>query len=178
MSMFSDPKKNVGEMLIGEGMKVADFGSGIGFYSFALAERVNEHGKVFAIDIMSDHLLKMKNEAARRNFNHIDFIHADLEAAKGSGLKDQFVDRVVIVNMLFQVDHPKRVIEEAKRILKRTGKVVLVEWSDSFNMIGPHPDRVINEKQAITMFKEYGFEVEKKFDAGSHHYGLLFKLAH
>jgi ubiquinone/menaquinone biosynthesis C-methylase UbiE len=175
--MFSDPKKNIGQMFIGEGMKVADFGAGVGFYTFALAEKVGEYGRVFALDVVGDHLVKIKKEAERKGIKHIDVVHADLEVPKGSGLPDASVDRVLITDVLFQVDHPGHVAAEAKRILKRTGKVVVIEWVESFNMIGPHPDHVMSEKETVAAFTELGFKVENNFDAGSHHYGIIFKLA-
>ncbi|MES3005419.1 MAG: methyltransferase domain-containing protein [Patescibacteria group bacterium] len=175
--MFSDPKKNIVEMNIGEGMSVVDFGSGVGFYTFPLAERVGEYGKVFAVDVMVDHLTKIHREADRRNFKNISVIHADLETPKGSGLPDASVDRVVITNVLFQVDDPKQIAVEAKRIIKKNGRVAVVEWVESFGMMGPHPDHVMSEKETINTFAEEGLVVDKKFDAGSHHYGLLFKHA-
>jgi ubiquinone/menaquinone biosynthesis C-methylase UbiE len=174
--MFSDPKKNIVEMQIGEGMTVADFGSGAGFYSFALAERVGQYGKVYAIDVMDELLGKIKREAEHRGLKQIDFIHADLEARNSSGLANASVDRVVITNVLFQVEDPASIAKEAKRILKRNGRIAVIEWVESFKMTGPHPDHVMNEKETIEVFTNEGLIVDKKFDAGSHHYGLLFKL--
>lgn len=175
--MFSDPKKNITEMNVGEGMWVADFGAGVGFYTLALANRVGEYGKVFAIDVQADHLAKIKREAEKNNLKQIQLVHADIEAHKGSGLPDGIVDRVLITNVLFQVENPKQIAVEAKRILKKNGRVAVVEWIESFKMIGPHPDHVISEKETIDVFTEIGLVVDKKFDAGSHHYGILFKTA-
>lgn len=175
--MFSDPKKNVAEMNVGEGMKVADFGSGAGFYTLALSQRVGEYGKVYAIDVMADHLARIKREVDRRGIKNIELIHADLEKPKGSGLPDGSIDRVLISNVLFQVEHPKTLALEAKRIIKRKGRIAVIEWIESYGMIGPHSDHIVTEKQAIQTFTEIGLVVDKKFDAGSHHYGLLFKNA-
>jgi len=175
--MFSDPRKNIIEMNVGEGMKVADFGSGAGFYTFALADRVGEYGKIYAIDIMADHLAKIKREAERRGIKQVDFIHADLESAHGSALPPGSVDRVLITNILFQVDDPKLIAKEAKRVLKRTGKIAVIEWSGSPGLVGPHMDHVVKENEAMKIFIDEGLVLERKFDAGTHHYGLLFKLA-
>ncbi|MEN9649639.1 MAG: hypothetical protein RL094_606 [Candidatus Parcubacteria bacterium] len=173
--MFSDPLKNIAHMYIGEGMHVADFGAGIGHYTLAIAKKVGEYGKVFAIDVQADHLSALKNDAKRKKVHNIELIHSDLEQPNGSCLPDALIDRVVIVNMLFQNEHPEQIAKEAKRILKSKGRVVVIEWIDSYNHIGPHPDHVLQRERAQQIFMQQGFELEKGFDAGSHHYGLLFK---
>lgn len=175
--MFSDPKKNIAEMNIGEGMKVADFGAGVGYYTFPLAERVGEHGEVFAVDVMADHLSMIQKGAAAKHLKQVHVVHGDLEIEKGSKLPDDSVDRVVITNVLFQVDNPKQIAREAKRILKRNGRVGIIEWKESYKMIGPHPEHVMSEQETVLVFGEVGFVVDKKFDGGSHHYGILFKHA-
>lgn len=174
--MFSHPKKNSDQMFIGEGMHVADFGSGTGSLTIHLAEKVGPHGKIFAIDFYEDHLLKLKNEAKRHGLENIHIIKSDLETENGSGLKAHSVDRVVISNILFHLENREVIAKEALRIIKPRGKVVVIDWEDSFGHIGPHPDHVFKKGQALILFKRYGFELEKEIDAGSHHYGLLFKL--
>jgi len=49
--MFSDPKKNIEQMQLEHGMKIADLGSGSGFYSLEAARVVGDGGKVYAIDV-------------------------------------------------------------------------------------------------------------------------------
>lgn len=173
--MFSDPLKNISQMYIGEGMHVADFGAGMGNYTLAIAKKVGEYGRVFAVDVQGEHLSALKNEAKRKKLHNIELIHSDLEQPNGSCLPDNLIDRVVIVNMLFQNEHPEQIAKEAKRILKSKGRVCVIEWIDSFNQIGPHPDHVLPREMAMKVFYDAGFELEKGFDAGSHHYGLLFK---
>jgi SAM-dependent methyltransferase len=92
-------------------------------------------------------------------------------------LADRLVDAVIVSNVLFQTDSKYGVALEAKRILKPDGKVLLVDWQDSYGGLGPDPDHVFTEAQAEEVFKEAGFIVDNRFNAGDHHYGLVFKLA-
>ncbi|MBU3668801.1 MAG: class I SAM-dependent methyltransferase [Candidatus Taylorbacteria bacterium] len=172
--MFSDPGKVIEQLYVAEGMTVADFGAGIGFYALQLARRVGPYGRVFAIDVDPDHLRKIKNEAVKEGMNQLEVIQGDLESFKGSGLVSASVDRIVIANVLFQSENPKAVVKEAKRILKHSGKIAVVEWVDSFNQIGPHPDHILTQEDARTIFESNGFVLESFIDAGSHHYGLLY----
>lgn len=63
---------------------------------------------------------------------------------------------------------------EIRRVLKENGKVLVVDWSDSFNGMGPQPNDIVTESVSRKMFTEKGFEFDEDFDAGEHHYGLIF----
>ena len=67
-------------------------------------------------------------------------------------------------------------LEEAKRIVRPGGKLMLVDWSESFGGLGPQPDQVIVAKDARELCEKHGFTHERDFDAGDHHYGLAFRL--
>lgn len=174
---FSDPFSNIVQMNVLPGMQVADFGSGVGFYSLALAQEVGKQGTVYAIDIQTDHLSKLKREAHHRGYDNIETIHGDLERIGGSGLIQGTIDRIVISNVLFQVDDPSIVAKEALRILKPSGCVAVIDWMESYNQIGPHPDRIILPTQVIQIFESVGFKMVSRLDSGAHHYGYLFKRA-
>jgi ubiquinone/menaquinone biosynthesis C-methylase UbiE len=173
--MFSDPLKNIAQMYIAEGMHIADFGAGVGFYSLALAKRVGEYGKVFALDVQAEHLSALQHEAKRQNLNNIEILHVDVEAPRGSGLQDASIDRVLIINMLFQNEKLDQIAAEATRILKQDGKIGVIEWIDSFDQMGPEKNLILKKEDIIALFEKAGCTVEKEFDAGTHHYGLLFK---
>lgn len=172
---FSDPYTNIKQMHISPGMHVADFGSGVGFYSLALADAVGHTGMVFAIDVQADHLSKLKREALHRGWDNVEVIQGDLEKPAGSGLIGSSVDRIVISNVLFQVQDPFTVATEAMRVIKPSGFVAVIDWTESFNQIGPHKDQILEPEKLIKVFETVGFEVVTRLDSGSHHYGYLFR---
>ncbi len=174
--MFSDPEKVIREMFVAEGMTVADFGSGVGFYTIPLSRRVGPYGRVFAVDIMGDFLRKLKNEASRAGLSNVEVIQGDLESPNGSGLLTASLDRIVIANTLFQSDNPLQVVLEARRVIKHNGKVAVIDWEDSFNQIGPHTDHVITKEETRDLFEQNGFQFESFIDAGEHHYGMLYSV--
>jgi hypothetical protein len=61
------------------------------------------------------------------------------------------------------------------RILKKKGRVLLVEWADSFAGMGPHRDHVVKQDDAKKIFIDAGFAYERDVKAGEHHYGLVFR---
>ena len=173
---FVKPEKTLHDMNIAEGMTVVDFDAGAGYYTMALAKKVGPHGKVFAIDTRSDLLTRIANEAKILKYKNVEVLRGDIESIKGSNLLERSVDRVVIANTLFVCDYPERAVKESIRILKRTGKIGVVDWVDSFTHFGPHPDCIIPREHIISWFAKEGMILDKEFDAGEYHYGLVFKF--
>lgn len=174
--MFSDPVKNIEQFSLGKGMYVADFGAGSGHYSFAAAQAVGEGGEVYAIDVQKDLLEKVKNEAKLRHLKNIEIIWADLEHVGGTKLHDQSMDVIIAANIFFQFENKDNPCIEIKRILKNNGRVLLIDWSASFNNLGPHPDHVFSEDAAKKLFEKHGFMIDREIvSAGAHHYGIIFR---
>lgn len=172
---FSDPKKNIQQLGLREGMRVADFGSGSGHYSRAAARIVGEHGRVYAIDIQRELLKEVKSFSSREQQDTIDVLSGDIETIGGSKLPDESVDAVILTNVLFQIEDKETTLAEASRVLKNGGNVFFIDWSLSFGGIGPHQNAVVDKATAKNLFQRGGFALEREFNAGAHHYGLVFK---
>ena len=175
---FAHPRRNVAILGIEHGMKVADFGSGSGAYALAIAEWLSNSGHVYAIDIQRDLLKRTQNEATRRKLKNISVVWGDLEVYGGSKIADRHVDLVLVSNLLFQVGERPAVIAEARRILKPTGRLVIIDWSDSFKGMGPHRDDVVTKDAALGITREGGFDLLREFSPGAHHYGLMLRPTH
>ncbi|PIQ68523.1 MAG: hypothetical protein COV91_03655 [Candidatus Taylorbacteria bacterium CG11_big_fil_rev_8_21_14_0_20_46_11] len=173
--MFSSPSYTIEQCGFQSGMKVADLGAGSGALSLLVARHVGDSGKVYAVEVQKDLLERLKNLAKHDHVLNIEIIWGDIEQPNGTHLKDHTVDMAIASNVLFQVEHKEGFVKEAKRILKPGGKVVLVDWSESFGGMGPSSEHVVGEQQGRALFEAGGFEFVKKIDAGEHHYGMIFK---
>lgn len=173
--MFSDPTKIIEQCGIQAGMDIADFGSGSGFYSLAASKALVSTGRVYAIDAQKDLLTKLKNHAVREGQYNIEVVWGDIEKLGGTKLRESSVDLVFMCNVFFQLENKEDAVKEALRILKPRGRIVFVDWSDSFGGIGPHQKSVFKKDKAVPFFEKYGFSMDKEITAGSHHYGYIFK---
>jgi ubiquinone/menaquinone biosynthesis C-methylase UbiE len=172
--MFSDPRDIVDQLHLSPDMKVADFGSGSGHYSLALAEKLRE-GRVYAVDVQRDLLERLKTQASKTFLTNIETVWGDIEKLGGTKLRDGSLDMVIVANLLFQVEDKKTPLLEAKRVLKPSGRLLLVDWSESFGGMGPAPEAVLNRLDAETLLTSCGFELVSEVSAGAHHYGIIFK---
>lgn len=173
--MFSDPEKNIAQLSLGEGNYVADFGSGSGFYSFAAAQAVGSTGRVYSLDIQKDLLQKVKKEAQARHLANIEIIWADLEHLGGSKLREASIDAVILANVLFQIENKDNSILEIKRILKKGGRVLVIDWLSSFGGLGPQSKDVLSKEKAQELFTKHGFAFDREISAGAQHYGLILR---
>jgi ubiquinone/menaquinone biosynthesis C-methylase UbiE len=171
---FADPKKNIEHLMIGEDMKVVDVGSGGGAYTF-VAAGIAESGKVYAIDVQKDLLSKLRAEAAKRHLHNIETVWADIEELGGTKLMDGIADRAIISNLLFQIEHKEGAAKEVARLVRPKGRLMVIDWTDSFGGLGPVPNDVFSASKARALFERAGFQMLKEFDAGDHHYGIIFE---
>lgn len=173
--MFLNPEHNLINAHIGLNMIVADFGAGSGYYAVSAAKLVGQDGQVFCVDINKDLLEKISKEASELGYSNIKIINGDVEKPNGSNLKSEEVDMVVVANTLFCVEDKEALAREALRVLKKGGRVLLVEWSDSFAGLGPHKDHIVSEDLSKKIFEKIGFNFLENINAGDHHYGLIFR---
>ena len=176
--MFANPQENLEKFGLSPGTIVADLGAGSGHYAFAAAKMVKGmemEGKVYAIDVQKDLLDKIKNEANREHLTNIEIIWGNAEKIGGTKLKEASVDAVISSNIFFQVEDRETFAKEIARILKPNGRLLFIDWSDSFGGIGPKADVIVKEDQAKSFFEKNGFVIERGIQAGSHHYGLVIR---
>lgn len=171
---FSDPRENVLQVGLREGMKVGDFGAGSGHYARAAAAIVGRSGKVYAIDIQEDVLKHLKLNTHERHQRTIETIWGDIEKQGGTHLRDASLDAVLLANTLFQVENRFGLLKEIQRVLKPGGKLMIVDWAGSYGGIGPSQERIVPEHAAEDFFISGGFYKVKSFRAGPHQYGILF----
>jgi ubiquinone/menaquinone biosynthesis C-methylase UbiE len=171
---FADPKANVLRLGLHDGMKIGDFGAGVGHYALATAAAVGDEGRVYAIDVQEDVLLHLKDAARRAGRNNIETVWGNFEKPAGTKLKEGLLDAVILSNVLFQLEHHAGALTEVSRVLKSGGKVLVIDWAGAYGGLGPIAEHIVSEHKAEELFITAGFHKEKSFRAGPHHYGIIF----
>jgi len=170
---FSNPEGNIKQLGQIRGLKIADFGSGVGAYTIPLAKGVGDFGRVYAIEIQKDFLSKIQKVAREENLTNVEVLWGDIERVGATKLSNESVDIVVIANVFFQIEDKQGVVAEVRRVLSSKGRVLFVEWRDSYGGIGPHPDMVVNPNIARQYFEDNGFTLDRSIQTGDQHYGFI-----
>jgi ubiquinone/menaquinone biosynthesis C-methylase UbiE len=155
--MTNDPMHNTLEFGFIPGQKVADLGSGSGFYTAALSTVVGNAGRVIAVDLEPSSLTRLKKSAIMEGRQNIEVMAGDIE--RGTNLRTGVLDGAVFSHVFSRLEDKAGACEEARRIVKKGGKVCLVE-----NM---HNLREIVEGSGLVF--------ERAFDAGRGQTGYIFK---
>jgi arsenite methyltransferase len=105
-----------------KGETVLDLGSGAGFDCFLAAGRVGKSGKVIGVDMTPEMIDKARENARKGRYQNVEFRLGEIENLP---VADGTVD-VVISNCVINLSpDKKRVFEEAFRVLKPRGRLMV-----------------------------------------------------
>jgi ubiquinone/menaquinone biosynthesis C-methylase UbiE len=129
---------------------------------------------VYAVDVQKDLLDKVKNGASLAGIKNIETVWGNAEKIGGTKLREGISDRTILSNVLFQIEVADRdnLALELKRITRPGGKLMVIDWAAG-SALGPQT--LVPAMIAEALFAKAGFILEDNFDAGDHHYGLIFR---
>lgn len=154
--------------------QIAELGCGhSGFFVFPLARLIGRQGKIYAVDIIKSTLEEIKNEAAKRNMPQVITVWSNLEVFKATNIESSSLDSAMLVNTLHQSNKKVEMLREAIRLLKRGGKLLIVEWKNADAPLGPSADKRVNPESLKNAAVKLGLDIAEQFDAGPYHYGLI-----
>jgi ubiquinone/menaquinone biosynthesis C-methylase UbiE len=159
---------------IDERQQVAELGCGnFGFFVFPLARLVGRQGKVYAVDILKPTLEEIKKETKKNNLPQVATVWSNLEIFKATDIETNSLDRALLVNVLHQSEKKIEILREAIRLLKRGGKLTIIEWKNIDMPLGPPPEKRVKLESLKTAIPKIGLSITEEFEAGPYHYGLI-----
>ncbi|MEK7173125.1 MAG: class I SAM-dependent methyltransferase, partial [Patescibacteria group bacterium] len=170
---FLDPNEILSQLPLEKDMIAADFGCGSGGWVIPLAQKLTD-GIVYAVDVQESSLSAMMSKANLQGLSNIKKVLADIERGVKQ-IDDSSCELVLMTNLLFQVDNKEAVFKEAKRILKESGRILVIEWGME-SPFGPMQESRVSSGRAQEFAEKAGFVLEKKIETGGYHYGLLLNL--
>ena len=172
---FLNPASIALEFGVQQGMSIADFGSGAGYFTTILAAMVGHEGRVYALDIQETALDNVRARARAEGLNNIETIRTNLEILGSSSLSDSSQDMVLLANILFESHNDPAILREAVRVLKSGSRIIIIDWKKGSGGFGPPNDLRLSVENMKKLAQDDGLIFEKDFDAGQFHFGLAFK---
>ncbi len=172
---FLDPEAIIKQLHLLPDSEIADFGCGNGYFSLPLAQALEGDGKVYSLDVLPSALEAVNSKAKMERVLNIQIKRVNLENKRGSSLEDESVDFVVIKDMLFQNKNKNNIVKEAYRVLRKGGRILLVEWNNHRESFGPEMFLRIPENEAVKFLQEEGFSELTRISAGEFHYAIVAK---
>lgn len=116
---FNPPAEILKKAGVAPGMKILDFGCGPGGFSVAAAGLVGSRGEVYAVDIHPLALQSIERARKRLNLTNLHPLHS----SKTGDLQDQTIDRMLLYDILHDVEDPQEVLRELYRLLRPDGLI-------------------------------------------------------
>ncbi len=160
---------------VGDKTKVADLGSGAsGHFVFPASKLVGKRGKVYAVDILKTNLENVDKRAKMENMSNIETVWSDLEIFGATKIEAGSLDVAMLINTLYQSKKRAEIIRESIRMLKKSGKLIIVDWKSISSPLGPPVEERVKVEKLKEGGKKLGLNLEEEFEAGQYHYGLIF----
>lgn len=134
---------------------VADFGSGNGFFTLPFAKATNE--AVYAVDIEPKMLELLKERAEQEGIRNIQYIESNLEEIK---LDDCLVNKAIIAFVMHEIPNMEKALNEFKRIMKRNGRFLILDWEAVESEIGPPLHHRISSSDMQLFLSKNGLKSE------------------
>lgn len=167
------PEEVIRLIPIDQGMKLADIGCAIGYFTFPLAKALGESGTVFGLDISEEMLL----EARKRYEKLIDTKIASVEFLISEENKLPFLpntlDVAFVANVLHETEDKFEFLSEVARVLRPGGRLIIVEWAKEVMEMGPPVNKRLSLDEVIGYLKSSGFELVLHQEVGKGHYMII-----
>ncbi|GAB6098558.1 methyltransferase domain-containing protein [Halanaerocella petrolearia] len=166
------PQGTLQKLLLEVEDRVADIGSGVGFFSLPAAKIVGDKGKVYAIDIVEEMLTALDRRAKEEEIENIELVKGSEYSAE---LDNDSIDFMLISNVIHEVKDKEKFLTEYLSKLTSSGKLAIIDWKKKDTNEGPPIDHRISQQQVRELLQNIGLDVVKEVDLNSGQYGLVGK---
>ena len=158
------------------GMKVACLGCGnLGFFILPAAKIVGKEGMAYAVDIQKAALDVVKNKARLEGLTNLECVWSNLEKVGSTNIPAGSLDVAFLVNVLFQNKNREEILAEAARLLKKGGKLIVIDWRKIGAPFGPPPEMRVDKEQMKAYASNVNLSLIEETEFGEYFWGLLFQ---
>jgi ubiquinone/menaquinone biosynthesis C-methylase UbiE len=157
---WQQPERVLQSLAIKPGERIADLGSGGGYFTFRLSQAVGPTGKVYAVDVDKDMLEDLAERAKNDGYRNIEKVLAKYD---DPSLPESGVDLIFTSNVYHHIEARAKYFADAARYLRPGGRIAIVDfngkhWSATF--VGHTTPVELIKKE----MEEAGYRLEREFD--------------
>ena len=166
------PDRVVSNLKIPKGATVVDLGAGVGYFTWRLARRVGNDGKVIAVDIQQGMRDLLAGNLAERGIDNVEMVLASDEDPR---LPEGQVDLVLLVDVYHELANPEKTMERVLRALKPDGRLVLIEYRKEDPAIPIHPLHKMSVAEVRAEIEPVGFRFHELLSFLPTQHIIIFK---
>lgn len=161
------------------GERVADVGSGGGYYTFKFADLVGKQGKVYALDLVEEQLANLRRGAEKAGYTNIETI---LSKENDCTLPENSLDVAYLCSLyhatyVTSMEYVKDgFVNSMKKALKPGGRLVIVDNQPLSDLAGGYYGPRIAKELLISQLLHYGFKFKSFAQFVPQRYVLVFEV--
>ena len=169
---WQNPEAILRDVGLNAGFTFIDVGCGDGFFALPAARFVGEKGRVYALDGNDEAIDRLNKKAAMQGLRNLV---CKVGEAEETVLCEGCADIIFFGIVLHDFEDPVKVLTNAKRMLKTTGRLVDLDWKKEPMEPGP-PLRIrLSEEEAALLIESVGFRIGTVKETGPFHYVIIAK---
>ncbi len=149
------------QLKLTEGMTVCDMGCGNGYWTLPIARKVGQQGRVLAVDIQREMLVKLQARAGRARIKNVEPILGKID---DPNLPVAEVDLLLMVDVYHEFSHPESMLWSIRRSLKPEGVVGLLEYREEDPTVPIKPLHKMSKSQIIKEYQQNGFKLVREYN--------------
>ena len=155
------PSKAILALKILPGQVVADIGAGSGYYTVRLAQAVGPTGKVYGTDIQPGMLDLLVRNVAKAKLGNVVPVLGTPDDPK---LPPDTLDLALMVDVYHELAAPQAFIRKLRASLKRTGRLVLLEFRKEDPRVPIRPEHKMSVAEVRQELEAEGFRLSAVLD--------------
>jgi predicted methyltransferase len=152
---YHQPDRVMDLMGVKAGMVIGEVGAGSGYFTFHLARRVGESGKIFANDISRRALNSLERRKEREGISTIETIVGEVD----DPLLPQGLDMVFIVNAFHDIAHQVALLNSLAPSLKPGAAVVIIDRDP--DKMGNNSGHVLTRDEVLERIEQSVFRLDR-----------------
>jgi ubiquinone/menaquinone biosynthesis C-methylase UbiE len=155
------------------GDRVADLGSGSGYFTLRLAQAVGPTGKVYAVDVdeqMNDYLRERVHDAG------LDNVEVILGKFEDPLLPDGEIDLLLIVNTYHHIQQRPRYFRDLQTDLASDGRVAIVDFDGRKGWFVRLIVHSVPKQEMVGEMREAGYQLDQDLEFLDRQSFLIFSV--
>ena len=169
---WQQPEQVLQSLAIRPGERIADLGSGGGYFTFRLSQSAGPLGKVYAVDVDKDLLEDLAERAKKDGYRNVEPVFAKYD----DPLLPEPVDLIFTTNVYHHIEGRVKYFSGAAKYLRAGGRIAIVDfngkhWTATF--MGHYTPVELVKKE----MEEAGYRLEREFDFLDRQSFLIYRRA-
>ena len=131
---------------ITRGQRVADIGAGLGYYTVRVARRIGPGGTIYATDVSSEYLGRLRDRLAREQISGVELI---LGLPRDPRLPGDSVDVAILSHMYHEIENPYEFLYRLQPALRPGARVGVIDMDRPTQNHGTPPALLRCELAAV-----------------------------